>query len=468
MINILFEDSIKPSKRETFTEVFFRKQKESHLIELPDRKKGIIIGIDFPEKVNHRKAILIARQIIYLSKQNRIKRLSLNFPDFSFPALHLSAEEKAELLATNFEMANFEFIKYKTPPEEGWSFVEEILIKGVEEKGIKDSFRRGQIIGDGVNLMRGLANTPAGDLTPEAFTKEVRRILKKGLIGMKVFGKRDLERMKMGGILGVAKGSDNGPRFLVLTYRNAGNERPVVLVGKGVTFDSGGLNLKPSEAMAEMHMDMSGAASIVAAMKIASDLKIRKNITGLIPVVENMPSGRSYHPGDILRSHCGKTIEVMNTDAEGRIILADALCYAKGLKPSMIIDVATLTGAATVALGQRAMAVFSNNENLIEKVKRLGELSGDYVWPMPLWEEYEEDIKGTFGDVANTGKTRYGGAITGATFLHQFIKDAGIPWLHIDMAPRMTSIEGEYLSKGSSGAPVRLLVRLLREEELWS
>jgi leucyl aminopeptidase len=230
-----------------------------------------------------------------------------------------------------------------------------------------------------------------------------------------------------------------------------------------VTFDSGGLNLKPSEAMSDMHMDMSGAASVVATMRLASELKIKRNIVGLIPVVENMPSGKSYHPGDILRTSCGKTIEVLNTDAEGRIILADALCYAKRFKPSFIIDVATLTGAATVALGQRAMAIFSNNEAFLEKVKNLGELSGDYVWPMPLWEEYEEDIKGTFGDVANTGKTRYGGAITGALFLYQFIKDSGVPWLHIDMAPRITSIEGEYLAKGSSGAPVRLLVKILRE-----
>lgn len=441
--------------------VEFRKQKESHLLEKSDGSKALIIGIEKPEKVNHRRAILLARQVISLAKANRLKRLIFNFQDFTFPELKLSQEEKAELLSTNFELANFEFTQYKTPPEDGWNFIEEIVITGKLGNSVKEAFRRGQIIGDGVNLSRMLANTPAGDLTPDSFAREVKRIFSRTDVKVKIFNKKDIEKLKMGGILGVSSGSENEPRFIMLHYKGAEEKAPLVLIGKGVTFDSGGLNLKPSDAMSDMHMDMSGAASVVASMKIADQLKFKKNIVALIPVVENMPSGKSYHPGDILRTSCGKTIEVLNTDAEGRIILADALCYAKRLKPSMVIDVATLTGAATVALGQRAMAVFSNNEELLEKVRRLGELSGDYVWPMPLWEEYEEDIKGTFGDVANTGKTRYGGAITGATFLHQFIKDAGCPWLHIDMAPRMTSIEGEYLAKGSSGAPVRLLVRIL-------
>ncbi len=460
MINLRF---LKEIKDKEIVSVEFRQQKGEHFLERPDGSRVLVIGIERLEKVNHRRAILLARKVISLAKTNRIKRLSLNFYDFSFPELKNSEEEKAELLATNFEMANFEFTKYRTPPEDGWSFVEEIVITGEISEGVKRAFRTGQIIGDGVNLMRELVNTPALEMTPEGFAFETKKILKNRNIKIQIFDKMGIERLKMGGLLGVARGSVNEPRFIVLNYRGAKERTPIVLIGKGVTFDSGGLNLKPSEAMSDMHMDMSGAASVVATLRLASELKIKRNIIGLIPVVENMPSGKSYHPGDILRTSCGKTIEVLNTDAEGRIILADALCYAKRFKPSFIIDVATLTGAATVALGQRAMAIFSNNEALLEKVKNLGELSGDYVWPMPLWEEYEEDIKGTFGDVANTGKTRYGGAITGAIFLYQFIKDSGVPWLHIDMAPRITSIEGEYLAKGSSGAPVRLLLKILRD-----
>lgn len=448
----------------SFVKIIFRKQKESHLLEMSDGRKGLVIGIGEPEKVNHRKAMLIARQIIFLSKSSRVKKIELNFSDFSFPAFTFSPEERAEMLATNFEMANFEFIKYRTPPEEGWSFVEEVLITGSISESIKESFRTGQLIGDRINIARTLANTPAGELTPDGFVNETKRLLRGTRIRLRVFKKKELERLGMEGVLRVGSGSRNEPRFIELRYIPAGpiSER-VVLVGKGVTFDSGGLNLKPGDAITDMHMDMSGAAAVVSAIRIASDLKIKKEIIGLIPLVENMTSGSSYHPGDIIRSACGKTIEILNTDAEGRIILADTLCYAKRFKPSFVIDVATLTGAATVALGQRAMAIFSNKEEVIEKVKRLGETSGDYVWPLPLWEEYEEDIKGTFGDIANIGKTRYGGAITGATFLYQFIKDLDVPWFHIDMAPRMTSIEGEYLSKGASGAPVRLLIKILKE-----
>ncbi len=459
MIKLIFSEKV---DEKDIVRVVFKEQKESYLLQGSDGSRSLVMGIEKPEGVNHRKAILIARRIINLAKSNRLKRLALNFSDFSFRALKLQPDEVAELLGTNFEMANFEFTDYKTPPEDGWNFVEEIVITGKVDNSIRKAFRTGQIIGEGVNLSRRLINTPAGDLTPERFALEVKRIFRGSGIKVKIMDKKEIQRLRMGGILGVSKGSENEPRFIVLQYKGSKEKRPLVLIGKGVTFDSGGLNLKPSDAMSDMHMDMSGAASVVAALKLSMELKIRKNIVALIPVVENMPSGRSYHPGDILRSLCGKTIEVLNTDAEGRIILADALCYAKKLKPSLVIDVATLTGAATVALGQRAMAVFSNNEEILEKVRMLGELSGDYVWPMPLWEEYEEDIKSAFADVANTGKTRYGGAITGATFLYQFIKDAGIPWLHIDMAPRMTSIEGEYLSKGASGAPVRLLVKILR------
>lgn len=458
MIRLSFSEKVE----DDFVRVLFKEQKESYLLEGPDGRRSLVIGIEKFEKVNHRKAILIARQIISLSKSKRLKRLALNFSDFSFPGLKLPSHEVAELLSTNFEMANFEFTDYKTPPQEGWNLVEEIVITGKMDDSLRRAFKVGQIIGDGVNLSRRLINMPAGDLTPERFAHEVNRIFRGSDIKVRIMNKKDLERLRMGGILGVSRGSENEPRFIVL-HHNKAMERPIILVGKGVTFDSGGLNLKPGEAMSDMHMDMSGAASVVAALKLSTALNIKKNIIGLIPVVENMPSGRSYHPGDILRIFCGKTVEVLNTDAEGRLILADALCYAKRFKPSLIIDIATLTGAATVALGQRAMAIFSNDDTLIEKIRRMGELSGDYVWPLPLWEEYEEDIKGTFADLANTGKTRYGGAIIGATFLAQFIKDAEIPWLHIDMAPRMTSIEGEYLSKGASGAPVRLLVRILRE-----
>jgi leucyl aminopeptidase len=267
----------------------------------------------------------------------------------------------------------------------------------------------------------------------------------------------------MGGIIGVSRGSIEEPKFIIAEYFGGNkNEKPIILIGKGITFDTGGLNLKPSEGIYEMHMDMTGGAVVIHLIKAFARLKIKRNIIGIVPACENMPSGSSYRPGDILKTLSGKTIEVLNTDAEGRIVLADALEYAqKYYNPSLIIDLATLTGAAIVALGQRASAIFSNKNDLIFDLQKAGEVSGDFVWPLPLWEEYEEEVKGIFGDIANIGKTKYGGAIIGATFLHQFIKESGIPWVHIDIAPRMTSIEGEFLAKGSTAPGLALIVNFI-------
>ena len=425
-------------------------------------RKTLSIGIGKRDEVTRRKLFLIARQVIAAAKTNRIKKIAVNFSDFDFPKLKMKDSELAELLAINFEMANFEFVKYKSVPKEGWNFVEEVYVVGKVSKEIKDGFARGRIIGQEVNGCRVLANTPGGEMTPRILASEARKATKGAKVKVRILGATDIKKLKMGGIMGVAQGSDEAPRFIVLEYFGGPKtEQPVVLVGKGVTFDTGGLNLKPTEAIYEMHMDMSGGAAVIHAIALAAKLKLKKNVVGLIPAVENMPSGSSYRPGDVLRTMSGKTIEVLNTDAEGRIILADALTYAKKYNPRIVIDVATLTGAAMVALGQRASAIFSKDESVIEKLRELGEKTGEYVWPLPLWDEYEEEVKGPFRDIVNAQKSKYGGAINGAMFLYQFAKDLKCPWAHIDIAPRMTAIEGEYLAKGAAGAPVRLLIKAI-------
>jgi leucyl aminopeptidase len=266
--------------------------------------------------------------------------------------------------------------------------------------------------------------------------------------------------------LGVGRGSDEEPKFIVMEYMAGGAEdQPIVLIGKGVTFDTGGLDLKSDTSMYEMHMDMSGGAAVIHALVLAAKLKLKKNIVALVPAVENMPSGSSYHPGDVLTSMSGKTIEVLNTDAEGRVILADGLHYAKKYRPRLVVDVATLTGAIHVALGNHASGLFTRDQDLEYEFRALGEETGDYLWPMPLWDEYESEIRGTFGDWANTGKGRHGGASNAALFLYQFTKDEkgreAYPWVHLDIASRMTGADGDYLAKGAAGAPVRLLAKLL-------
>ncbi|RJO59638.1 leucyl aminopeptidase [Candidatus Parcubacteria bacterium] len=410
-----------------------------------------------------RTARVTLRQIIAIGKLHRLKELALVFEDFGTKGL--SAQAQAELMAESFELAAYEYTAYKTPPPSGWPKIQQAVVF-IQKPGLKltKSFEAGKLIGQSVNAARDLANTPGGDMTPRVLAAAATKAAKEFGFKCSVLKNQQLRKLKMGGILGVARGSDESPTFSVLEYAPKGHakDQPLVFIGKGITFDSGGLNVKPDTAMYEMHMDMSGAASVIAAISAIARLKIAARVIGLVPAAENMSAGSAYRPSDQLRSMSGKTIEVKHTDAEGRIILADALTYAKRFKPKAVIDVATLTGAAVVALGQRAAAILTPDEFFGRKIHALAESSGDYAWPLPLWPEYETEVKGIFGDVANIGNTRFGGAITGAAFLWQFAKDFKY-WAHVDIAPTMTSIEGMHLAKGATGAGTRLLIALARQ-----
>jgi leucyl aminopeptidase len=390
-----------------------------------------------------------------------------------------------EVAVSNMVMADFEFDNYKAPSPEGPRTIKEVQLIITSKEGvddIKEGVRRGVIIGEETNACRALQNTPGGDMTPDilanhaiATAKRVGGSGKNAQIKVAILGVPEMKKLNMGGVLGVGKGSAIPPRFIVMEYmpnmkgvKGPNTQKPIVLAGKGVTFDTGGLNLKPSDHIYEMHMDMSGGAAVIHALAAAVQLGIKRNIVALVPAVENMPSGSSYRPGDVLRTMNGKTIEVLNTDAEGRVILADTLEYAKKYDPAIVIDVATLTGAAMVALGMRYTGIFTTDKTLEERFRALGDAVFDPVWPLPMNEDYENDIRGTFGDWANAGKPGVGGgASTAATFLWQFTKDAkgkqAYPWIHLDIAPRMTSIEEEKFAKGGLGTPVRLLVRFLEE-----
>ena len=454
--------------RKKFVRVERGSGKQDEIFRSEDGSQKIVLGVPEPEKMNRRKLILLARRIIATAKAKRVESLRIDPALFSFENVSLSDQELGELIATNMLMANYAFTEFLTKPEDGFPEVKEIIFEGASKEFVL-GVNRGIIIGEEVNACRRLANLPGGDVTPQTLADEAKKIAKLHGMTVKILGVSEMKKLGMGGVLGVGKGSVFPPKFIVLEYMNAPKSSasgrgkkdvgPVVLVGKGVTFDTGGINLKPENSMLGMNMDMSGGSAVLHTVAAIARLKVKCNLVALVPAVENMPSGSSYRPGDILRSMSGKTIEVNNTDAEGRIILADALTYAKRYKPSLVVDVATLTGAAVVALGERASVLFTMDEALEKRFRELGEISGDFVWPLPLWEEYDEEIKGTVGDWSNIGKTRYGGAITAAAFLRQFAE--GYPWVHLDIAPRMTSIEGEFLAKGAAGTPVRLLVKLL-------
>lgn len=433
------------------------------VVRLADGRQEMIIRIEDPKKMTRRGFVLLVRKIVVLAKAKRLKRLVLSVENLHFKSLPIGNEDLGELCAINMLMAHHAFTEHLAKPKDGFPMIEEIVIEGAD-RDFRRGLERGIIIGTETNACRRLSNLPGGDMTPSVLANEARKVAAKLPIKVKILGVPEMQKLRMGGVLGVGKGSAFPAKFIVMEYFGGKKgEAPIVLVGKGVTFDTGGINLKPGDSMLGMNMDMSGGAAVIHALAAAARLKVKKNIVVLVPAVENMPSGTSYRPGDILRSMSGKTIQVDNTDAEGRIILADALTYAKRYSPALVVDVATLTGAALVALGERASALFTQDEDLERRFRELGERSGDYVWPLPLWDEYDAEIKGTFADVSNLGKTRWGGAITAAAFLKQFAD--GYPWVHLDIAPRMTAVEGEYLAKGAAGAPVRLLVKLLEGDK---
>lgn len=425
------------------------------------QERFVFFGWGEKAKWTERKNPLVARRYVAYAKSDRVN-------DFATPfgkTIGLPSREGARVFAANAILAQFDFNKYKERPKEGWPEVDNIFL--ASEKNdipeIKEGIKEGIIVGEETNLCRDLANTPGGDMTPEKLAQSAKDSAKKYGIGVKILEEKEIRKLGMGGIIGVAQGSEEKPKLIVLEYlRGPKWQKPLVLVGKGVTFDTGGLNLKPDHGIYEMHMDMSGGAAVIHGIAAIARLKLPVNVVGLIPAVENMPSGSSYRPGDILKTMSGKTIEVLNTDAEGRVILSDALYYgATKYNPGFMMDFATLTGSAHVALGNYVSALFTNREKFTDMLEDVGKKSGDYVWRMPLWDEYFSDIKGTFGDVANSGKgDRYGGAIQGAKFLEQFVKNT--PWAHLDISPRMTTTEGEYLSKGASGVGVRYIVELAK------
>ncbi|MDP2837827.1 MAG: leucyl aminopeptidase family protein [Candidatus Moranbacteria bacterium] len=441
--------------------VRFEQEGKDGIVEMKNGESTLVLVIGEKKEMTRRKLILLARRVVREALAKKYTELAIDFKQFHFPQLKIAVTDLAELLAVNFLMAEFSFQEFLSVPKEGFPKLKTILLVNGDIKEIRVGVVRGVIIGEEVNRSRHIATMPGGEMTPEILVRHAKASVKGLPVKVTVLDEKKMALLKMGGILAVGMGSVATSQFIILEYSGGKkSEAPVVLVGKGVTFDTGGINLKPSDYILGMNMDMSGGAAVIHALVAAARLKLKKNIVALIPAVENMASGSSYRPGDILRSMSGKTIEVLNTDAEGRIILADALHYAKRYNPALVVDVATLTGAAMGALGERASALFTKDEALELKLRHLGEESGDYVWPLPLWDEYDDEVKGTFGDVANLGKTRYGGAITAAAFLKQFVDNA-YPWVHLDIAPRMTTLPDEFLSKGSAGAPVRLLIKLL-------
>ena len=371
----------------------------------------------------------------------------------------IETEASSQAITEGSLLGLYRFRKHITKEPENQSVAELLIVERDATKlpDLKQGCKKGGIIAEATNLARDLINEPANYMTPSDMAKVAKELAKACGLELTILDREQMEREGMGSLLGVAKGSLQPPKLIILSYKGDKTSSDTLgFVGKGITFDSGGISIKPSENMAEMKGDMAGAATVIAALSAIAQLKPKVNVTAVIPATENLPGGNALKPGDILKAINGKTIEVVNTDAEGRLILADALGYAIKQRLSPLVDLATLTGACHIALGDICSGIFGNSQELIDKVFKAGTKAGERLWQMPMYEEYKEQNKSDVADIKNSGG-RWGGAITAAQFLAEFVGDT--PWVHIDIAgTAMTDKERGYLVKGATGVGVRTLV----------
>jgi leucyl aminopeptidase len=372
-----------------------------------------------------------------------------------------TSEEQARALVEGAVLGAYTFrdMKSAAPQEEPVQLGELALLAADAgaEPGLRAAARRGEIVARAENLARTLGNLPGNVATPAYLAETAVRIAGERGLGVTVLGREEMRQERMGALLAVAQGSEQEPRLIILEHRGgAEGAPPLVLLGKGLTFDAGGISIKPAASMEEMKFDMCGGAAVLAAMQAIAELALPVNVIGVVPSSENLLSGAAMKPGDILRSHLGKTIEVVNTDAEGRLILADALSYLRRWSPAAVVDAATLTGGCVIALGHQASAVMGNDDALLEEVRQAGDRVGQRAWPLPMWEEYREQLSSDYADIKNSGG-KPASSITAGWFLREFVGD--FPWAHLDIAGTAWG-DGKlsYQSKGATGVPTRLLV----------
>ncbi|MFQ5776395.1 MAG: leucyl aminopeptidase [Terriglobia bacterium] len=377
----------------------------------------------------------------------------------------LDAVGAAQAAVEGVFLASFDPATYRTEKKDA-KVITSMALAGLpaeQRSALTEAVRRGRIIGQAQNLARTLANEPSNRLTPRVFGERAAALARETGLEADILDEKRIRELKMGGLLSVAQGSDEPPRLVVLTYTPSGwkQGRPVLgLVGKGITFDSGGISIKPSEGMEKMKYDMAGGATMVGAMRAVAELKPTHKVIAVVPLSENLPGGRAQKPGDVQIAMSGKSIEVVNTDAEGRLVLADALHYARQLGATHLVDAATLTGAVVVALGHVNVGAFSNDQKFLDAVLASARAVGEKFWPLPLDEDYRDNIKSAIADIQNVGKGRGGGAINGALFLAEFVGDT--PWVHLDIAGTAWLEEAKpEMPKGPTGVAVRTLVHLV-------
>lgn len=425
-------------------------------------KKIMLLGLGKREKFTDESARICAGKAARKAQELGIKEFSM----LQFPNLD---EGLVEAMTEGIALALYSFDKYKEAKEPASKIEEVTILINSDSLRFQSVVEKANIIVDAVNFARDIGNLPPNDCPPAHLASIAVSLAQDYGIKARIMDRYELENMGMGGIVAVGKGSNNPPKLIVLEYTGANDpqQKPYLLVGKAVTFDTGGISIKPSEKMDEMKFDKCGGCTVLAIVRAIASMKLAVNVVGIVPSVENMPSATSYRPGDIIRMYNGKSVEVLNTDAEGRMILADAIAYGiVTYGPKAVIDLATLTGAAIIALGANVAPLIGNNKQLVDRLRKLSDKTREKMWELPLYDEYYEQIRSTYADIKNIGG-RPGGAITAAAFLSNFVND--VPWVHIDIAGTAWTQEGthekSYNHRGATGFGVRTLVKLLMEDE---
>ncbi|MDH5752903.1 MAG: leucyl aminopeptidase [Deltaproteobacteria bacterium] len=442
---------------------FTGKKGQTQLVHGPEKtpQRVLLVGLGKADQVDHEGLRRAAGSATQALRGLNLSRAGLWMPSGLDKGLQ---PRLAEVIAEGALLGAYVYEQFKTAPEEdkGRQKLSELMLYDPEGLAAKGSLEQGVIRAEAACLTRDLGNAPANEMTPSRLAEEAQKLAKKHGLKYKALDKKQMEKLGMGMFLGVTAGSRQPPRLIVLEYSPRGAKGTVAIVGKGITFDSGGISLKPGQAMDEMKFDMCGGAAVLGAMEAVARLKPKVNVVGIVPACENLPDGESVKPGDILRSYSGKQVEILNTDAEGRLILGDALAWGiEQYKPDAVVDLATLTGACVVALGHYATGAISNDEKLTARVVTAGKSSGDIVWPLPAFEEYGEGLKGKYADLQNITPGRDAGTISAGLFLKHFV--GKVPWVHLDIAGTAWGVKsvGHIPNEGATGVGVRLLADLL-------
>jgi leucyl aminopeptidase len=419
-------------------------------------ERVLLVGLGKEKEFGERQYMECARAALSAVRETGSRDACLYFAGLQVPGRDGAWKARQLVLAATDVTYRFDQMKSKKASADSLAHITVSTALKLEAPAIQRGVLEGRAIAAGMSLARDLGNLPANVCTPAYLAESALKLGREWKLAVEVLEQKDMEKLGMGSLLSVTRGSHQPPKFVIVRYSGAGKkERPVVLVGKGITFDTGGISLKPAAEMDEMKFDMCGAASVLGTLRAVAELKLALNVVGLVPTCENMPGGAATKPGDVVTSMSGQTVEILNTDAEGRLILADALSYAERFEPQAVVDIATLTGACVIALGDVCSGLFANKQSLAQELQSAGAESWDRAWQLPLWDDYHKQLKSNFADFANIGG-RPAGSVTAACFLSKFARK--YDWAHLDIAGTAWQTGKQ---KGATGRPVPLLTTFL-------